>query len=471
MRRPVHPSFDNELEGVGTIARLFAFCFRRAFEGLQGADVALLLRTEPGAVASLGWSTAAELAALQGFFLDLAARDQRHRHRVRRAERETFRSRIEAISDRARAMFLSAHAVDEAYSGKLLPADPLDPAVSLRPTPFLDDGDEAPPSLGQMTPIAACRRWMRTFWYLGDTRHLEAFGPALALTPLRAPALLEQALQRACDDDELRIGLVAYRRHELSGLVVQPRTGRFAVEGVKGGAPAGLLRGVVDALCASRVHIAVFPELALDPSDEQDLRGCLQATARRYPCLTVAGLTHRVREDDAYANEAVALDSAGEELFRYEKVEPFTHSTLGMEDILPRRSLAYPYLDTPVGRLVVNVCRDVRSDMPMLLNRVLGASLVAIPAYSKRLDFIIEEARLLGARQSAITVGINPVTGTASSPGPLDDVAAVYAPIRGATRCTWTLSARDLASPERGDAPVQVVAVSRAGGARSLRVL
>ena len=93
---------------------------------------------------------------------------------------------------------------------------------------------------------------------------------------------------------------------------------------------------------------------------------------------------------------------------------------------MPRLSEEYPYLDTPVGRLVVNICRDIRSDVPMVLNRAIEASIVVVPAYSRRLEFVRGEAPVLGQRQRAITVAVNPVVADFAR-----DLGYIYAPICG----------------------------------------
>ena len=61
----------------------------------------------------------------------------------------------------------------------------------------------------------------------------------------------------------------------------------------------------------------------------------------------------------------------------------------------------------------------------MVMNRALGVSVLLVPAYSKRLDFVLEEARVLGARQLAIVVAA-----TRARQG-VRDAVALYVPIRG----------------------------------------
>jgi hypothetical protein len=174
--------------------------------------------------------------------------------------------------------------------------------------------------------------------------------------------------------------------------------------------------------------------------------------------LTAAGLTHRpVAAGTSHLNEAIVLNARGEELMRHEKLEPFSTRSLELEDILPRQSEGYAFLDTPIGRVVLNICRDFRSDIPILMNRVLGASLLLVPAYSKRLDFAMEEARILGARQLAMVFTLNPLCDDG-----LTDAAAAYVPIRGKNGESLRRQADLL--PLGGDVVVQICRVGFSSG-------
>lgn len=225
------------------------------------------------------------------------------------------------------------------------------------------------------------------------------------------------------------MALVTWRRHggpsELRMRNAPP--GCFAVDGLARAARSGLLNDVVDRLAEHQVHVALFPELALDSDEHEHMCARLRAQARRFPALVVAGLTHRLSADGtSHVNEAVVLNARGEELLRHEKLEPFSTHTGELEDILPRQSTDYAFLDTPIGRLVLNICRDFRSDVPILLNRLLGTSLLLVPAYSNRLDFALDEARILGARQLAMVFATNPMVDSG-----LTDATAAYVPLRG----------------------------------------
>jgi hypothetical protein len=70
----------------------------------------------------------------------------------------------------------------------------------------------------------------------------------------------------------------------------------------------------------------------------------------------------------------------------------------------------------------------VRSDVAAILNRALDATILVVPAYSKRLDFVAGEGPILGQRQRAVTVSVNPATVGAN----LRDAAYLYCPIGGA---------------------------------------
>jgi hypothetical protein len=177
-----------------------------------------------------------------------------------------------------------------------------------------------------------------------------------------------------------------------------------------------------------RIDLVVLPEIALDSTEFGAMQQALAASEAAHPVLIVGGMMHR-SVGTHHVNEAIVMDSRGREIFRHEKIEPFTDHEHGLEAIVPREMTAYNFLETPVGRLVVNICRDVRSDVASILNRALDATVVVVPAYSSRLDFVGGEAPILGQRQRAITVSVNPGT---LGPKALRDAAYVYCPIRGA---------------------------------------
>lgn len=445
------------IAGIDSISGLFAFAFVRAATGLAGSDVAFLLKAPVGNLRTLGWYANPFIKALEDFFADLALRDEHKRFRLRDEDRRRLRVLLGPTPEQPRTWFAVAALLDAGFREYEVELDRHHPTVVGVPAPFLGDINNPPPPIGQMTPLAACRRWMQHFWFIGDLHKLNAFGAVPRLARAKLSPTLNQSLQGALDEDELRIGLVSFRRHSVDDLVLVQRPDTFAVTGLRYAPPAGLIQRIVDALTRDKAHIAIFPELALSDVEERELTSVLRTRDRRYPALTIAGLAHRRRDDDTFTNEAVAFDRKGAEVLRHEKLEPFLYSRHEsgalLEDILPRESDAYSFLDTPVGRLAINVCRDVRSDLPMLLNRALGVSLLAVPAYSPQLDFAKEEARVLGARQGCSTFAVNPPGIPPGSPA-----GFVYVPIRSRN------SIAEL-DPDTGEASalVQVFRVGRSG--------
>lgn len=429
--RRLRPSFH----GVTSIPQLFAFAFDRATERLSGEDVATLRRVPVGALDKLDWIPSATISELSSLLDALAQRDRVDRYQLRRLEQEAL-SRIVARSPGSygRRLFVLALLIDRAFSrfgadheaeGRLFMAH-AEGGVTV-PPPVFFDVENLPPPIGQMTAVAIGRRWFRNFWVVGRLDQLRGFGRFPQPQAVRLPARTKASLQEAVNHGELRIAIVTWRRHVQVDLrLAAAPPGCFAVLGLREPAPQGLLAAVVDALYERRAHIALLPELALDQGELDELTRALRERGRRFPALVVAGLVHRpVRSGASHVNETVVLNAQGEEVTRYEKIEPFTTAAGLMEDIVPRRSGAYPFIDSPVGRIVVNICRDVRSDVPSLLNRALGTNLLLVPTYSTRMDFVLEEARVLGQRQAAITAATNPLVAG------LRDLAAFYAPVRG----------------------------------------
>lgn len=415
--------------GAATIADLFATMFRLACYGLDGADVATLLRTTPGDVGSLGWASPALRSTLFAHVDALALRDPVDRLRLRKPERDRL---IDALGGpvalgSARSAFLVAYAIDERYAS-ISPrtTNGGSKAAIEAPPAFLGETTNAPPPLGQMTPQAACRRWMHAFWYVGDTRKLDVFGPLPTLRPRKLPSRAHEALLGALNDGELRVAIASWKRHTPGDLAYLPAApGCFAVGGLTTEPALEDVEAVLGAARASNPHLVVFPELAFSEIGFERLLATLKAKRKRFPALLVVGRAHRRRASGVFENVGVVLDAGGGVVLEHEKMEPFSRPDGALEDIIPRNSDDYEYVDTPVGRLVVNICRDLRSDVPMLMNRTLGATLLMVPAYSRHLDFILEEARVLGARQHAVVASAN------ASASSCEDCAAFYVAIRG----------------------------------------
>lgn len=361
----------------------------------------------------------------------LASREIGSRYRLRRPEREVLLGILGPLN--AKRAFVLATLIDEQFTR--FPDDYAEvfqrnPAMRVVPASaaFLRHISNPAPMLGQMTSIAVCRRWWHRFWLIGRTERIEGFGPFPKPRRVPLPARTLLALEQAVDEQEFRVVMVTWRRHRSEDLVkVHPHPGCFAVTGRTAAAPDALLSSVLTACSDRRAHLAVLPELALEVSELQNLIESLKDRRTRYPALIAAGLMHAER-GGSYFNEAVLLDASGNELLRHEKLEPYTDDSLGIEAIGPRQAAQYDFVDTPVGRIVLNICRDVRSDVPMLLNRLLGATVLVVPAYSRELKFVLEEARVLGARQSAMTFAVNP-TGEG-----LKHAACTYVPVRGVAK-------------------------------------
>lgn len=414
-----------------TVSELFALSCRRAILDLPAADLATLASMRPGGgAARLGWVPVHQLTEVIDQLRRLATRPNELAWRLSKSElryllgllgvtstapapREAFCLALEID-----ACFASVDAGGEEDARRLARE-----GVVAQVRSFFADATNLPPALGQMTARAIVRRWFSKLWLAGSTDRLDVFGRPLELRGRPASGVLAQRLADARRVNELRVSVVTWRRH--SGFTFgQSPAGCFSILGTTPAARPGLVSDVVEELRRTRAHIGVLPELALTTDDFSALRGALSEKAAKYPALVVAGLAHRAA-GAAHVNEAVVLDGSGRVVLSHAKLEPFTDRALGIEDIVPRASTDYSFLDTPVGRIVINICRDYRSDQPMLLNRLLDATLLIVPSYSARLEYVAAEAPVLGQRQLAATIAVNPTHSE------LDDAAFVYAPVRG----------------------------------------
>lgn len=386
---------------------------------------------------------------MRKLFADWSSADIRDRYRLRQTHRDTLDDLLgqrwfDQPTVALEVAFLLGHdftsvSVDLA---RIAPWETFRAAgVLATARSFLDEISNTPPPLGQMTTMAAVRRWSGGFWYVGHPSESDVFGPIPRPRRIELPARVELALSNARDDDELRIAAVSWRGHHApKDFVMDPsaRPGTFAITGLQSPFPENEFAQVLDVLAEHEAHVAVMPELMVSLDDLGRIQSMLQERGRRWPVLLVVGLAHHTRAVGGFANVAVALDSGGREVMRHEKLEPFSMTlpsgASSPEDIVPRESNTYDFVDTPVGRFAINVCRDIRSDVPMLMNRSLGITLLAVPTYSERLDFVAEEARVLGSRQHTLTVAVNPPRfDKPADPNGPDSYAAAYAyvPIKG----------------------------------------
>lgn len=449
-------------QGLDSIPQLVAFAVIRGTPRLFADDVALLNTTDLGDTYALRWRSGEVIEKLERLIDQWADRGVRERYRLQRPEREALLDCLGAsLWEDGRALVLVAAQLGRSFIGFSDDFERPDIArmadrAGIVPSPgsFLSEAANAPPSLGQMTPIAAVRRWCGAFWYAGSPRALQVFGTIPSPRRVTLPNLVRATLERAVQEQTLRVASVMWRRHDLSELALHAaRRGCFAVARLKRPAQPDCVDRLLSSLAEQKAHIAVLPELMLDEEEFRSLAGALVSRARRYPALLVVGRTHRqAASGGRFVNSAAVLGSDGTVIFEHEKLEPFTAPGFGPEDIVPRESGEYCFLDTPVGRLVVNICRDVRSDVPMVLNRALGASLLLVPAYSNKLDFAAEEARVLGARQGAVVLAVNPLSSG------LRDAVHLYVPIEGTKASEGTISREEAegAVPAGRDALVQV---------------
>lgn len=416
---------ESVLGGTGTFVRLFEQAFARAEAHLDTESLhALYLHAPSRNLAALGWLS--NLAELREQFDTWFARSPSARNRLRAEDRSRLRQLLgDALwLNDPRKAFVVAIAIDQAWSDFSTDWPRLSSSETVpAPVAFFSSISNPAPELGQMTPMALCRRWLTHLWFVGSVRKFNGFGAIPETARILVPAAVQNTLEDAREANELRFGLAQWARHDASHFQVANTTGGFAIERTApdGSDPAAIL----DAAARNRVHLLVLPELALHDQALARVVDHLRTARRTFPALVAAGLCHRRIAASQFVNEAVLLDRDGRELMRHEKLEPYRDPKLGLEAIVPRRPQPYRFVDTPVGRLVLNICRDVRADVPSLLNKVLGATLLVVPSHSTRLDYVTEEARVLGARQRAITVCVN-----ADFDGN-DDRSCTYAPLRG----------------------------------------
>lgn len=405
-----------------SVPDLFARAFERAASELTGADLAVLRAARAHDVRDLRWVPDATIERLVDHLALLRLREPSARYRFKGPDRAGLREVVGGALD-ARGCFVLAAALDEAFDSYHVDQPPMaHERVMPSCVGVFEDVDNPAPALGQMTPLAICRAWMHRFHYVGRLDALELFGRVPRWTRAFVGARASLPLKAARARRRLRVAVVG-TPYVPTPALDRPAPGLFVVQRSWAERLDSDFERWLDVVSDQQAELCVLPECAITEDELGHLCELLRRRDRRFPSLLVVGLVH-VPRNGAHVNEAVLVSARGEELLRHEKLEPFSLEAGEMEDILPRQSESYRVLDTPIGRLAVNICRDVRSDVPGLLNRALGVNLLCVPAWSKRLDFAADEARALGARQHAVTVVAN-AWGPASP-----EQGFVYAPFR-----------------------------------------
>lgn len=151
-----------------------------------------------------------------------------------------------------------------------------------------------------------------------------------------------------------------------------------------------LQREVEHALEVARrenVTLLVFPELAVPPGTDQQVRSILASYGiDGHPILTLYGCSHRWNDSGTLdLNEAVLLGPNGSELHRHRKLAAFTDYTFGElhpcgEKLETGKTIAI--LECALGNLTPLICLDVLNETVAEVVYRSHGSLFAVPSLS-----------------------------------------------------------------------------------------
>ena len=122
-----------------------------------------------------------------------------------------------------------------------------------------------------------------------------------------------------------------------------------------------------------------------EPDGEGPVQDFLCATARELGLWILAGTTLLAQPDDRVSNASLLIDANGRRVARYDKIHLFDVAIPGRNEQYRESTYVSPgsevvLADTPVGRLGLSVCYDVR--FPELYRELVsrGAQWLVIPA-------------------------------------------------------------------------------------------
>lgn len=240
------------------IRRLFLFAFERAAARLNSADLYTIHRTPPGRIEDLRWLTPEAVAAVERHLDLLARRPSAHRFSLDGISRKHLLAALggrSALED-ARKMFVLAALVDKTFRWPPEADDTNAERIRHRvigvPQRFFAGIANPPPSLGQMTGVSICQRWMTNLWVVGDLRAARGFGTLPPMEWQRAAGRLRNRLEEACNKGVLRIAAVAWWLPEEAQIRFHDtEEGCFAVAGFA----KPVLPSTVDTVLAYPMHL------------------------------------------------------------------------------------------------------------------------------------------------------------------------------------------------------------------------
>ena len=189
-----------------------------------------------------------------------------------------------------------------------------------------------------------------------------------------------------------------------------------AVVDPRGKRAGALLEDALQAVAwaeSEEAHVLVLPELYLPAARLVDLQRELADTDREpWPALTVVGLSH-TRSGAKWRNEAVALDYAGDVLWRHAKTSPFPGQDGISECLATGDTVSLRY--TPAGWFAILVCLDLFAPVPRASMMAAAPNLVLGPSLSKKTTAHQNAADEARARGIACVVANRPLNGTRAS--------------------------------------------------------
>jgi hypothetical protein len=136
-----------------------------------------------------------------------------------------------------------------------------------------------------------------------------------------------------------------------------------------------------------KISLLIFPELAIPPSTQDQIRASLQENGPAgYPLLTLFGCCHRKAPEGGDLNEGILLGPDGQTLHCHEKTTAFTKIVTRDRAILKgeqlKASSTVSILESPLGNLAPLICLDfIHKPLYQVL---IGthANLFAVPSLS-----------------------------------------------------------------------------------------
>lgn len=146
----------------------------------------------------------------------------------------------------------------------------------------------------------------------------------------------------------------------------------------------------------NNISIIVLPELFIYSDSRKHIQSWLRTNNRPSRILLViAGSMHNssiLNNKTEYYNESVVFDNFGEIIWNQRKFDPFINIDTNQVEHFDYENKSIKIVDSSLGRILLSICIDFKSDTYSLSNKEFNVNINFIPAWTDKTDEFREKS-------------------------------------------------------------------------------